>query len=44
MEYATSVFISESFVYDIACPNRETVVVNSVLLVNDFICNGKNNS
>ena len=25
--------------YDILCPNQETVVINSVLLVNDFIYN-----
>ena len=40
MEQATSVVISENFVYDTPCPNRETVVINSVLLVNSFICNG----
>ena len=37
----TSVVISEIFVYDFPCPNRETVKTNSVLLVDDFICNGK---
>ena len=41
MEYATCVVMLERFVYVIPCPNRETEVINSVLLANDFICNDK---